>query len=1413
MFLYFDNQGVLKEIISDLPARVGSDNRNKIYVYCEDTNYTGAWYKQEYPNGTTSTETNFYSNLVRTSVPYDAKRNYKYFKDFQLYDFRVYTLTSGNLAQSGLNKATIRLANSNDILALGQITFNVENSVIQNDSAITQSQYDYLIELATKHETISSSLAKNMVVDIDYETDNQYIIAPGTTNWTSIGPYPSSVSGTTDCSLNNLDGSQSKPLYMPSANTTGSTNAGISLATNGNGMGKLLITISDCPNPTEFFVKHSEPQTNEEVEDARFVCVAEMGTSVQFLVNIKQSNVDSNNPIQDLHIYMDKDATIVLDQENENIEPEDRGYTKERFVIEKIQLWQVNTAGRVVLNFLNGNTMSFPDMNYDAYKASIESDLAEAQQWANGGISGTPSATNNAKYYSQKASDYKDLAFSYKEDASTSETNASNSASAADQSSRDAHDSEDNALAYALESEKWATGEAQGVPTQEGDVQYGKSSKDFALKSEGYAIGEQNGVEVVSGTYFQNNAKYFSGQSLANLNTLLAQNFVKDITLTLNQSTYVATLSFYSDTTHNENTLLGTQTIDFPTESSVVGLSYDNDTQSIIFTLRSGEQTSVPIGAIISGLATETYVDGEVNKLKNGTYSVAVLDGDVMVGNHTYAISSLVDVTSGTLYWKNATNSTNATYSLSAGALVVNNVGKGGDTIQSEIDAKIPKANIDTDVPATPSDSNVLSTKAIAKTFARKKGYYDEFTSGLANNLVGKGSAENFEISRGFSGSFVDSNNTWDLSTNIGSQNASWDKIYGGTYVKNQRVNGTTGIQFINTSGSVSDNVLTFTATAQNGSVWYPVTLKANHKYLYIATIKFTATANSQIDVYIRDANGQVIGNSVAYATNTSSAQTLYAIATNSSYSGAGYVTIRDRRTSDWTSIEAKNVMCVDITDWYSAFPSRIPTTPQQFFQAYPIFNGGYVPFDSGSLISVRTDLTMYANGLNQWDEEWEVGNINGSGVNEAGNYVRSTNYISVFPNTSYYFKCTAGYFRFRYYDINKNYIGDKDKNGLGADPNVTRVMPDNCYYVRFAMSSAYGTTYKGDISVNWLGSGTSARRLTYEPYEHWYNLFSFIDSIMYNGTKLFADGMNGTSTGKDYIDFSNKKAVKVIGKVDLGTLDWIYITDYDSNVFTATISTKKNDDYLQLVCTKYVTDTSVYYSLSDKSISSNNNMFDGESRVFIKDSAYTDATTFKNAISGVYLYYELATPIEVDISSLITSNTFFSDDMGVQIIGTYANDTFTPSNVTSIDTAPMDMDIRYFADVEADVRNFASTYLKLANVDSVLNANGYYKMQDLSSEITDVAGLTYDVKSLYKCGNVCTLFVRAKNETGSDIANASTLFTLPTGAFLTYQISIPYLLEYTPKCAIMSTNRVMNMFDAIPNGKIVYFAFTYAIS
>jgi hypothetical protein len=100
----------------------------------------------------------------------------------------------------------------------------------------------------------------------------------------------------------------------------------------------------------------------------------------------------------------------------------------------------------------------------------------------------------------------------------------------------------------------------------------------------------------------------------SNLDTELAS-VVKSVTM--NSATYVVTITYWDDST---------DTIDLPTESSIVNISYDNATKDLAFTLRSGATTNVPLDDIITGLATETYVD-DADALKvDKTTTIAGVD-------------------------------------------------------------------------------------------------------------------------------------------------------------------------------------------------------------------------------------------------------------------------------------------------------------------------------------------------------------------------------------------------------------------------------------------------------------------------------------------------------------------------------------------------------------------------------------------------------------------------------------------------------------------------------------------------------------------------------------------------------------------------------------------------------------------
>lgn len=130
--------------------------------------------------------------------------------------------------------------------------------------------------------------------------------------------------------------------------------------------------------------------------------------------------------------------------------------------------------------------------------------------------------------------------------------------------------------------------------------------------------------------------------------------------------------------------------------------------------------------------------------------------------------------------------------------------------------------------------------------------------------------------------------------------------------------------------------------------------------------------------------------------------------------------------------------------------------------------------------------------------------------------------------------------------------------------------------------------------------------------------------------------------TARNYVDYENKRYVQCVSSVDLGTLNWgINTTSTVGNHFYAPAK-HLNFKYLgafgttiyNALCSKYRTVARSSNVFVDKTLA-----IDGVtvvSQIQVKDTAYTDATAFKQAMSGVMLYYELANPIITDISSLI---------------------------------------------------------------------------------------------------------------------------------------------------------------------------------
>lgn len=125
------------------------------------------------------------------------------------------------------------------------------------------------------------------------------------------------------------------------------------------------------------------------------------------------------------------------------------------------------------------------------------------------------------------------------------------------------------------------------------------------------------------------------------------------------------------------------------------------------------------------------------------------------------------------------------------------------------------------------------------------------------------------------------------------------------------------------------------------------------------------------------------------------------------------------------------------------------------------------------------------------------------------------------------------------------------------------------------------------------------------------------------DGNYTDADGQQWIA---DYVDLKRGKRINMVGEVDLGLLDWTYMTNYTA--FSAKVSGKA--DGQNMLCSTYINYGQAFLNnMPDMHICANNR----DNQIFAKNSKYTDADAFKQAMPGSMLYYKLATPEEIDLT------------------------------------------------------------------------------------------------------------------------------------------------------------------------------------
>ena len=273
----------------------------------------------------------------------------------------------------------------------------------------------------------------------------------------------------------------------------------------------------------------------------------------------------------------------------------------------------------------------------------------------------------------------------------------------------------------------------------------------------------------------------------------------------------------------------------------------------------------------------------------------------------------------------------------------------------------------------------------------------------------------------------------------------------------------------------------------------------------------------------------------------------------------------------------------IDLTQMFGA--GNEPTTIEEFYQRIPM-GVDLNAYNEGEVISMRAD-GIKSVGRNAWDGEK----------------------ARVIGDETYYLGGT--FTRLEY-------------NGEAI------TLPSNRLFTPSADGEiiAEGT----DICINLSDTDFNG---TYEPYIEASEDLSFV-------AKYFPQGLRSAGTAHDEIRYnkqSNKwEAVQRIGSVDMGNLEWEYQLEATGAFFRATIADKRKTkvygEASRLLCSKYATVATNYYSSTkkDKAICETPTTAD-VIKVYVRDSAYTDAASFKADLQGVMLYYELAEPIVTEIA------------------------------------------------------------------------------------------------------------------------------------------------------------------------------------
>jgi len=492
--------------------------------------------------------------------------------------------------------------------------------------------------------------------------------------------------------------------------------------------------------------------------------------------------------------------------------------------------------------------------------------------------------------------------------------------------------------------------------------------------------------------------------------------------------------------------------------------------------------------------------------------------------------------------------------------------------------------------------------------------------------------------------------------------------LVGGSLAWNQLVqNGnfadTSKWYALNGTISASNNELTFTdSNASQGDALCSnnyLNIISGHKYLLTSEIKLPSANRVIFHLSTNDWSTNIDKAVNVSSSNKTLVSTMFAISNSVSNIRLMMYFFGNTAPSTGAVVKVSNVQFFDLTQMFgSTIADYIYSLEQAtagagvaWFRKY--FPNAYYAYQSGKIENVNV-ASRKVVGKNGFATNLCPITNNGITVETTANgeiWIHGTPII------------TTSYVGFNVGDVPKAFIGkqvvlsvNEKVNGIGfsvQDGNLTLTMSETvksktAIYAPEASTcminvrNDVGTIDKIFKVQFELGDTATA----YEPHKEY--TFPFANKQLRGipklvDNKLSYDGDIYTADGT---------VTRKYGIVDMGTLNWKY--NSTNNFFWLDPGVLPNKQLGNLLCARYVyvgakTDAEMA-SVADMTLalSAGNN-------IKVKDTSYSDATTFKTAMSGVYLVYELATPTTESANAYQNPQRAFIDgteefvDYGVQ--------------------------------------------------------------------------------------------------------------------------------------------------------------------